>query len=145
MNFTNMRKEEYSDDEDDDAPDSDDDSDVDDPDYASDDDSSDGDDDDYDDFIAGVNGNGIAPDLPIEEEDESVEDSDNEEAIDDNIDETSDDDKASDNDDEIDDEIVVTPALKNLTDYYGTMPPVIKPRTRSQANETGEHLLIIEE
>ena len=34
-------------------------------------------------------------------------------------------------------------ALKNLTDYYGTLPPVMKSRrTQSQANETREPLLI---
>ena len=70
-------------------------------------------------------------------------DSDSKEEIDDdNIDETNSDNEEIDEDDEINDEHVVTPALKNLTDYYGTLPPVLKSRTRSQANETGEHLLI---
>ena len=53
MNFTNMRNEEYPDDNNGDASDGDNDSDDDDPDYYDgNDDSSNGDDDDYDDFIA---------------------------------------------------------------------------------------------
>ena len=79
INFTNRRNEEYADDDDDDAPsEGDKDSDDDDPDYDDDDDSSDGNDNHYDDFIAGVNENNLAPDPPSEEEDQSVRDSDSE-------------------------------------------------------------------
>ena len=141
MHFTNARNEEYVDD--DDASDSDDDSDDDDSDYDEADDSSDGDDDDYDNFIAGVNGGNNLPPDPPSEEDQNNGDYDSEEEIDDeDIDESINDDEENDEDDELDDETVVTPALKNLTDYYGTLPPVIKSRTRSQANATAEHLLI---
>ena len=82
MNFTKLRNEEYTAD-DDDASEGDEDSDADDPDYDDDDDSSEGDDDDYDDFIAGVKGNNLAPDPPSEEEDQCVGNSDSEEEIDD--------------------------------------------------------------
>jgi hypothetical protein len=74
MNFTNMRNEEYDDHDDESV--GDDDSDADDSDY--DDDSSDGDDDDYDDFIAGVNGDNVAPDPPSpddKDDDDNGEDS----------------------------------------------------------------------
>ena len=59
MNFTNMRNEEY----DDDDSDSDDDS-ADDSDYDSDDESFDGDDDDYDNYIAGVDRHNAEPPDP---------------------------------------------------------------------------------
>ena len=75
------------------------------------------DDDDYDDFIAGVNGNDLAPDHPSDDKDRSVEDS--EHSIGEGVDETSNnDDKLVDEDDDIDDKLVVTLAhLKILTHY----------------------------
>ena len=93
----------------------------------------------------GVNGNNLGPDPPSDEEDQSVKDSNSKEPIDDDVNETSNNDgEMIDEDDDIDDKrVLVTPALKNLTDYNGTLPPaVMKSRTWSQANETGEHLLI---
>jgi hypothetical protein len=148
MNFTNSRNEEY---DDDDNSEGSDDSDSDDSDY--DDDSSDGKDDDYDDFIAGVNGNNLAPDPPTNVEGDDEDDDDDEDpivevenGIDENTDETfnnDDDDIPEDNVPEDDDEeLVVTPALKKLTDTAGALPPVMQSRTRQQANETGDNLLI---
>ena len=147
MNFTNMRNEEY-DDGLDDASEGDDDSDSDDSDYDDeDDDSSDGDDDDYDDFIAGVNGNNVAPLDPPTDDDQ---DQDEEQSVEDGDENNENDNELADDDNDNDDELVdddnddeiVNPALKKLTDYYGVMPPVIESRTWSQAKETGENLLI---
>ena len=157
MNFTNMRNEEYDDDDDD--SEGDDNSDSDDSDYD-DEDSSDDDDDDYDDFIAGVNGNNLAPDPPTNVDDDDDDDDDEEWNDDDNDDEEEDliveNENENDNEDvdetfnnenddipeeseECDDneESVIIPALKKLTDTAGALPPVmqsgcVKKRTRPE-------------
>ena len=55
-----------------------------------------------------------------------------EQSIYEDADETSNnDDERIDEDDDIADELVVIPTFKNLTDYYGTLPPMMKSRTRS--------------
>jgi hypothetical protein len=80
LHFTNMRNEEYADDEDSDSDaDSDDDSN-----YDSDDDSSDDDDDDYDNFIEGVNRHNVNPPDPP---DANVDENNNDEDEDDEDDE----------------------------------------------------------
>jgi hypothetical protein len=148
MHFTNMRNEEYVADVDDDASESDNDSDY------TDDSSTDGDDDDYDNFIAGVNSNNLPTPDPIvvdmiadnennQEDADEISDHDNDNDPEDN---ENNDDQDNDHDDQDDDgddnDVVITPALKKLTDYTGTLPPVIESRTRQQANESGEQLLV---
>jgi hypothetical protein len=139
MIFTNMRNVLYDDDE---YSDSDEDSD-DDSDYNSDDASSDDDDDDYDDFIAGVDMdnpdhlNNVDPDDPeAEEPDESNND---------DISASQDEDNAADEPariPELDTNEGVPTKLKKLTDGTGALPPIIQSRTRQQAKETGESLVM---
>jgi hypothetical protein len=120
MHFTNMRNEEYVADDGDNESESDDDSDD------TDDSSSDGDDDDYDNFIAGVNSNNLPhPDPPMDENtivaDAIVENENNHEDADktsdhenDNNPDNDDGDADQDDDDAGDDnDIAITPALKN--------------------------------
>ena len=126
MHFTNMRNEEYVADDEDDTSESDDDSDY------TDDSSTDGDDDDFDNFIAGVNSNNLPTPDPIvadmiadnennqEDADEISDHEDNDDDPDDNEDN---DDQDEDQDDGDDNDVVITPDLKKLTDYTGTLSP----------------------
>jgi hypothetical protein len=118
LNFTNMRNEEYKENDD---SDSDDDS-ADDSDYESEDDS-DRDDDDYDDFIAGVDRHNADPpdppgtnaDINPNNEDDSGKDDDDADALPNPPDDDSDDDEIPENNvhainDAEEDEIPVLPA-----------------------------------
>jgi hypothetical protein len=137
MNFTNMRNELYYDNEDSDS-----DSDADsytDSEYNSDDASSDDEDDaddDYDDFISGVDTDNPGNSNP-----------DTEEADENNKDSLS----ASQVDDEALYEISLyeenankdaPTSLKKLSDDTGALPTILQSRTRKQANETGESLMM---
>jgi hypothetical protein len=158
MNFTNMRNEAYTNN---DSEDSDDESDKD-SDYDSDDESSTGDDDDYDTSIAGVDihNNSDLPDPPDTNANE-INNNDNKEDDDVSADDDTTDDSSKNNNDTDDDtndvpennneiaadadQAVAAPIpkkLKNLTDETGVLYPIIKSRTRQQAQANGESLLI---
>jgi hypothetical protein len=140
MNFTNMRNELYDDDEESDSDeDSDDYSDYNYDDALSDDDN----DDDYDDFIAGVDMdnpdhlNNVDPDDP--EAEEPNENNNN------YISASQDEDDAADEPagiPELDTNEGVPTKLKTITDGTGVLPPIIQSRTRQQAMETGESLVM---
>jgi hypothetical protein len=145
MNFTSMRNEAYKEDE---YCDTDEDSD-DDSDYDSDDESSDGDDDDYDDLIAGVDMHNSDPPDYNTDETHHNEESNEEEA---DNDATQDYNEAEGNHDETETAVVNNEAvqeapslprhLKQITDHNGILPPTLQSRTRQQAQETGESLLM---
>jgi hypothetical protein len=148
MNFTNMRNaaayDGYDDEED---YDSDNDSD-DDSDYDSDNDES-IDDYDYDTFIEGVNiPNADPPDPPDENVDENHHN--NEEADERNDGDDEDhggyiDAGVPDNEDEANDineeAPVAPPTLRKLTDWNGTLPPILESRTRQRTPITNETLV----
>jgi hypothetical protein len=162
MTFTNMRNEEYFDNAEYDSDvDSDDDSD-----YDSDDASfSDDDDDDHEDFIPGVDNHHPAPpDPPDANVDENYNnnddvdenynsDNESEDADDDismaeseddpNADENNHDDAGPVPTNDAAEAVVVPMSLKKLTNWTGTLPPVIHSRTRQQAQATGESLLTV--
>jgi hypothetical protein len=139
MNFTNMKNELYDDEEDSDSDEDPDD----DFDYNSDDALSDDDDDDYDDFIAGVDMdnpdhmNNVDPDDPeAEESDENNND---------DISASQDEDDAAYDPagiPELDTNEGVPTKLKKLMDGTGSLPTIIQSRTRQQAKETGESLVM---